>query len=58
MVKSLLRHKHDQYDDYSLAALEVALANNAFQIQQRIELPSGDRTLLFLTPNQSAVGDA
>lgn len=57
MVKSLLRHKHDQYDDYSLAALEVALENNAFQIQKRIELPSGDRTLLFLSPNQSAVVD-
>ncbi|HEY4258894.1 MAG TPA: hypothetical protein VGM98_01990, partial [Schlesneria sp.] len=58
MVKSLLRHKQDQYDDYSLAALEVALANHGFQIQKRIELPSGDRTLLFLTSNPSATGDA
>eukprot|EP00456_Euglypha_rotunda_P007735 TRINITY_DN113_c0_g1_i2.p1 TRINITY_DN113_c0_g1~~TRINITY_DN113_c0_g1_i2.p1 ORF type:complete len:498 (-),score=103.92 TRINITY_DN113_c0_g1_i2:1042-2535(-) len=58
MVKSLLRHKHDQYDDYSLEALESALSEHALTIQKRIELPSGHRTLLFLTSTTSPPGAA
>lgn len=50
MVAALLRNKRDQYQDYSLPALEAALTNHGFRITGRIELPSGERTLLALTP--------
>lgn len=51
MVRNLLRNKRDQYSDYSLAALEEALRTSGFQIKDRIDLPSGERTLLYVVPN-------
>ena len=57
MVRGLLRNKHDQYEDYSLSRLEAALLVNGFQIRNRIELPSGERTLLHVVPNPSSAGD-
>jgi hypothetical protein len=51
MVQSLLRNKPDQYDDYSLPALQSSL-EPFFQIRNRIELPSGNRTLLHLVPGE------
>jgi len=56
MVKELLRNKPDQYDDYSFAALETALRDCGLQIRHRIDLPSGDRTLLHVVPDPSAAG--
>ncbi len=50
MVRSLLRNKVDQYDDYSLPALEAALQQTGLKIQNRAALPSGERTLLYVSP--------
>lgn len=58
MVQRLLRNKRDQYADYSLPALEAALAENGFQIQRKSALPSGERTLLYVTSDRPTVGDA
>ena len=45
MVQTLLRNKRDQYADYSLPELELAL-NRHFEVRDRSVLPSGERTLL------------
>lgn len=50
MVRGLLRNKADQYEDYSLPALESALQESGLKIQSRTALPSGERTLLYVTP--------
>ncbi len=50
MVQGLLRNKPDQYDDYSLPVLESALQVCGLKIQSRAALPSGERTLLYVTP--------
>lgn len=49
MVRSLLRNKVDQYDDYSIENLESEL-QKAFEIRQRQPLPSGERTLFHAIP--------
>ena len=49
MVRSLLRNKRDQYDDYSLECLEAEL-NKHFVVPLRISLPSGERTLFHAIP--------
>lgn len=49
MVRSLLRNKADQYDDYSLPALESALQCSGLIVRNRTALPSGERTLLYVT---------
>ena len=56
MVKALLRNKYDQYEDYSLPALEAALQNSGFRICRRIELPSGERTLLHAVQETISAG--
>lgn len=58
MVQRLLRNKRDQYSDYSLPALEAALADNGFQIQRKSDLPSGERTLLYATSCAPLTGGA
>lgn len=55
MVQALLRNKHDQYSDYSLAQLEHALDGH-FEIRDRTTLPSGERTLLHAVPKASQQG--
>ncbi|MBS0202060.1 MAG: class I SAM-dependent methyltransferase [Planctomycetes bacterium] len=50
MVQGLLRNKRDQYEDYSLPFLEATLLKAGFQIRERTDLPSGERTLLYLIP--------
>jgi len=50
MVRGLLRNKADQYDDYSLPALEAALQESGLKTRSRTALPSGERTLLYVTP--------
>ncbi len=57
MVKALLRNKHDQYADYSLANLEIEL-NKRFTICRSESLPSGERTLLHAIPRQGSNGEA
>jgi hypothetical protein len=52
MVQGLLRNKHDQYSDYSLDQLELALSRS-FEIRNRATLPSGERTLLHAVPHVS-----
>lgn len=54
MVQSLLRNKYDQYEDYSLPALEAALTKSGYRIRNRTELPSGERTLLYAALETSA----
>ena len=56
MVKALLRNKYDQYDDYSLPALEAALMSSGYQICHRMGLPSGERTLLYAVRKTSPAG--
>lgn len=56
MVQHLLRNKRDQYSDYSLSALEDAARRCGFRIPRRIDLPSGERTLLMLTPDETTAG--
>lgn len=58
MVQALLRNKQDQYDDYSLAALEDAFLQSGLRIVNRTSLPSGERTLLHAVPNTSPAGAA
>jgi hypothetical protein len=58
MVQRLLRHKQDQYGDYSLEALEASLMQHGFEIKDQTRLPSGERTLLFATRKSSSVGAA
>lgn len=55
MVRKLLRNKRDQYDDYSLENLEASLQQNGLQIERRILLPSGERTLLSVIPKAQRV---
>ena len=55
MVQALLRNKRDQYSDYSLAHLELALSRS-FEIRDRMTLPSGERTLLHAVPRASQHG--
>ncbi len=43
-VKTLLRNKEDKYQDYSRESLEANLKRH-FDIRQRLEVNSGDRTL-------------
>jgi SAM-dependent methyltransferase len=45
MVQRLLLNKDDRYADYALERLEQALSRN-FQIESRLELKSGTRTLI------------
>ena len=56
MVVGLLRNKFDQYDDYSLPALEAALHEHGFRIRNRTVLPSGERTLLHVVPETLPAG--
>jgi hypothetical protein len=56
MVVGLLRNKFDQYEDYSLPALESCLQKYGFQIRSRTVLPSGERTLLYLIPKSPLAG--
>ncbi len=49
MVRELLRHKDDIYDDYELLAFESALGER-FAISDREVLKSGRRVLYFVTP--------
>jgi hypothetical protein len=48
MVKRLLLNKDQRYDDYRLPAFERALAAR-FDVQDRLELPSGTRYLYHAT---------
>ena len=52
MVKSLLRNKSDQYEDYSIENLEAELSKS-FTIAHRASLPSGERTLFYAIPRAS-----
>ncbi|WP_397568482.1 methyltransferase [Schlesneria sp. T3-172] len=49
MVRALLRNKRDQYTDYSVECLEAELCRH-FQLEQRVKLPSGERTLYHAIP--------
>ena len=55
MVQALLQNKRDQYSDYSLAQLELALSRQ-FEIRGRTTLPSGERTLLYAVSKASQHG--
>ncbi|MEK6257604.1 MAG: class I SAM-dependent methyltransferase [Planctomycetota bacterium] len=55
MVQALMRNKRDQYPDYTLAQLELALSRS-FEIRDRTTLPSGERTLLHAIPKASRPG--
>ena len=55
MVRALLRNKRDQYSDYSLGQLELALSRS-FVIRDRATLPSAERTLLHAVPKTPRPG--
>lgn len=48
-VQSLLRHKADQYEDYSADVFEAELSAR-FDVCRRLPLPSGTRTLFHAVP--------
>ncbi len=52
MVKRLLRHKEERYEDYDESALQRAL-ESSFHIVTRQPLPSGRRVLYYARPRVS-----
>ena len=54
-VEALLRHRPDQYADYTLPNLERLLSSR-FELGRSLPLPSGARTLLHAIPRPSPNG--